>query len=175
MQHAQHTPRPWYKEPWPWILISLPLTAVIVGIYFLNVAIKTDDGLVVDDYYNKGKAINTELRRDKAAADLGITAQVMFAADGRTVTINTTSTKPLPDTLTLRIVHPAQDDFDAITEVHKSAGNQYTGSLPKGLAKANHWYVQLEDKANQWRVQSEWKPGDGPVAMLGRPKLEPVN
>ncbi|BBF84049.1 putative analog of CcoH [Aquitalea magnusonii] len=174
MQLSHHVSRPWYKEPWVWFLISFPLAAVIVGSFFITTAIRTDDGLVTDDYYNKGKAINMELRRDTAAAALGITAQVMLSSDGRSVTVNTTSKQALPDTLTLKLIHPAQDDYDVSTDLHKLAANQYSGSFNKELVKANHWYVQLEDKGNQWRVQAEWKPEQGPVVMLGQPKLEAV-
>ncbi len=172
MQLSSPVSRPWYKEPWVWFLISFPLAAVIVGSLYITTAIKTDDGLVTDDYYNKGKAINMELRRDTAAAAMGITAQVMFSSDGRSVTVNTTSKQVLPDVLTLKLIHPAQDDYDVAADLHKIAANQYSGSFGKELVKANHWYAQLEDKSNQWRVQAEWKPEQGPVVMLGKPKLE---
>ncbi|MBV8680353.1 MAG: FixH family protein [Aquitalea sp.] len=174
MQLSSHVSRPWFKEPWVWFLISFPLAAVVVGSFYIATAIKSDDGLVTDDYYNKGKAINMELRRDTAAATLGITAQVMLSSDGHSVTVNTTSNKVLPDTLLLRLIHPAQDAYDATADMHKIANNQYSGSFNKELVKANHWYVQLEDKGNQWRVQAEWKPEQGPVVMLGKPKLEKV-
>jgi len=174
MQLSSPVSRPWYKEPWVWFLISFPLAAVIVGSLYITTAIKTDDGLVTDDYYNKGKAINMELRRNTTAAAMGITAQVMFSSDGRSVTVNTTSTQALPDVLTLKLIHPAQDDYDVAADLHKIAANQYSGSFGKELVKANHWYAQLEDKGNQWRVQAEWKPEQGPVVMLGKPKLEAV-
>lgn len=174
MQLSSPVSRPWYKEPWVWFLISFPLAAVIVGSLYITTAIKTDDGLVTDDYYNKGKAINMELRRNTAAAAMGITAQVMFSSDGRSVTVNTTSKQALPDVLTLKLIHPAQDDYDVAADMHKIAANQYSGSFAKDLVKANHWYAQLEDRGNQWRVQAEWKPEQGPVVMLGKPKLEAV-
>jgi hypothetical protein len=175
MQLEPPISRPWYKEPWVWFLISFPLAAVIVGSCYITTALKTDDGLVTDDYYNKGKAINMELRRNTAAAALDITAQVMLSSDGHTVTVNTTSKQPLPDTLSLKLVHPAQDDYDVTADLRKLAANQYSGNFNKELVKANHWYVQLEDKGNQWRVQGEWKPEQGPVIMLGQPKLEAVD
>ena len=47
---------------------------------FLATAIRTDDGLVTDDYYKKGKAINMELRRDKQAFNMGLSAQLMVGS-----------------------------------------------------------------------------------------------
>ena len=48
----------WYAEPWVWLLIALPMTAVIGGMITIYLAVTTSDGLVVDDYYKRGKAIN---------------------------------------------------------------------------------------------------------------------
>ncbi|WP_047248945.1 FixH family protein [Chromobacterium subtsugae] len=174
MQHTAHPPRPWYREPWPWILFGIPLVSIIVGIGFLAAAIKSDDGLVTDDYYKKGKAINMELRRDKAAARMGLTAQLMLGSDGRSLRLVTSSKAPLPDTIALSMIHPAQDDYDLSAEMTLAGPNLYQGILPKTPVTANHWYIQLEDHAKTWRIQGEWKPGEGPMVQLGQPKLEPA-
>ncbi|OHX17116.1 nitrogen fixation protein FixH [Chromobacterium amazonense] len=175
MQHtAQHPARPWYKEPWPWILFGLPAVSVVVGIFFLMAAIKSDDGLVTDDYYKKGKAINMELRRDKAAAQMGLSAQLMLGSDGRSLRLVTASKVKLPDTLSLRMVHPAQDDFDQSAEMTMAGPNLYQGILAQPLVTANHWYVLVEDHDKKWRIQGEWKTAQGPMVQLGQPQLEPA-
>ncbi|UTH74884.1 FixH family protein [Chromobacterium sp. IIBBL 290-4] len=175
MQHtAHHPPRPWYREPWPWILFGIPLVSIIVGVFFLITAIRSDDGLVTDDYYKKGKAINMELRRDKVAAQMGLSGQLMFGNDGRSLRLITTSKAQLPDTLTLKMIHPAQDDFDQGAEMTLTGPNLYQGVLSKELVTANHWYVQVEDHDKKWRIVGEWKTAQGPMAQLGQPKLEPV-
>ena len=70
----KHAPaRPWYREPFVWLLIAIPLTAVIVGFVGLALAIRSDDGMVEDDYYRQGMAINRMLDRDKAAAAENLT------------------------------------------------------------------------------------------------------
>ncbi|MFC1740258.1 FixH family protein [Pseudomonadota bacterium] len=49
--------RPWYREPWPWVAIGIPLAAVIMGMTTLYLAIANPDYLVVDDQqYNEIKA-----------------------------------------------------------------------------------------------------------------------
>jgi len=42
-------PRPWYREPWPWVLIALPLTAVVGCMISLWLALSHPDLLVVDE------------------------------------------------------------------------------------------------------------------------------
>ncbi len=51
----------WYREPYVWLLIAIPACAVVAGFVTLALAIATDDGLVVDDYYWQGKQINRVL------------------------------------------------------------------------------------------------------------------
>ena len=68
--------RPWYREPWPWILMSVPATAVVAGIITLWLAVSSADGLVAEDYYKQGLAINRVIEREEAAQRLGLTASV---------------------------------------------------------------------------------------------------
>lgn len=164
--------RPWYKEPWVLGLMAGPAIVVVAGIITLRLAIVSDDGMVSDDYYKQGKEINMELRRDEAATRMGLTAQVLIAPDMRSVSVMTTSRQPLPDTLQLRLMHPASADLDQVVTLSASAPGQYRGALkPHG---ANHWYLRLEDAGNQWRIQGEWRPAEGQAVLLGTPKLETV-
>ena len=70
--------KPWYREPFVWLVILFPASAVIGGMITISLAISSDDGLVVDDYYKRGLEINRTLERDKAAARHGIQATLGF-------------------------------------------------------------------------------------------------
>lgn len=52
--------RPWYREPWPWVAIGIPATAVVASMFTLYLAITNPDYLVVEEeqYDN----IRSELR-----------------------------------------------------------------------------------------------------------------
>lgn len=76
---------PWYKQVWPWLLIALPLSVVIASIGTYFVALKGLDPVITKDYYKEGLAVNTDLTRDKKAADLGLVADVRI--DGQVVTL----------------------------------------------------------------------------------------
>jgi hypothetical protein len=41
--------RPWYREPWPWIIIGLLGTVIVASFITLWIAASNPDGLVVDD------------------------------------------------------------------------------------------------------------------------------
>src|SRR5688572_10359806 len=78
---TDHTAKPWFKEPWPWILMSGPAVVVVAGAFTIWLAFVSSDGLVADDYYKRGLAINQELQRDRVAAERSLTAE-MNASDG---------------------------------------------------------------------------------------------
>ncbi len=47
---------PWYRYKLVWMIIAIPAASVIAGINMIYLAVNTDDGLVVDDYYKEGMA-----------------------------------------------------------------------------------------------------------------------
>ncbi|MEM1410833.1 MAG: FixH family protein [Pseudomonadota bacterium] len=57
------TARPWYREPWPWIIIGLLGTVVVASLATFWIAASNPDGLVVDD------AEYQEIRRGLRAQD----------------------------------------------------------------------------------------------------------
>jgi len=73
--------RSWKREPWVWLLIAIPLSAVIMGVVMITLAVYTWSGLVVDDYYQQGKQINRVLERDRLAQQLGLAASLRIDAD----------------------------------------------------------------------------------------------
>ncbi len=46
---SEHAVRPWYQEPWPWIIIGLLGTVIVASFITLWIAASNPDGLVVDD------------------------------------------------------------------------------------------------------------------------------
>jgi hypothetical protein len=53
--------KPWYREPWPWILMSGPAVVVVAGVATAWIAFATADSLVAEDYYKRGLTINDRL------------------------------------------------------------------------------------------------------------------
>ena len=78
----RNEPKNWKQEPLVWLLIAIPFTAVVMGVVMMTLAIQSYSGLVVDDYYKKGKQINRVLARDRFAHELGLAAAVRLADDG---------------------------------------------------------------------------------------------
>ncbi len=151
--------RVWYREPLVWLIITFPLTAVIAGFFTLYLAIISKDGLVVDDYYQKGKEINKSLARDRAAAQHGLHASVHLDAAKQQVVVQLTiaNGQPLPDRLGIRWLHATRAGFDRTQLLSHSPDGRYRSAFPE-LAPG-HWYVQIE--AQDWRLQGSLRvPGE---------------
>lgn len=143
--------RAWYREPLVWMIIAIPLTAVVVGLTMLTIAIRTHDGLVVDDYYKKGKEINMSLARDHAAARRGLRGDGYLNAATQRVEVRLTAkvTGSLPDRLKVRWLHATRSGHDREQYLERGPTGQYAASFPE-LAPGR-WYVQVE--ALDWRLQ----------------------
>lgn len=142
-------PKPWYREPWPWFLMSLPAAAVIAGITTVWIAAKSADGLVVGDYYKAGLAINQTLARDEAARSLGLVATL--AGDGDTLTVSLEGRMTsYPNALTLTLAHPTRQGQDQLVQLAHVGNGLFRAAMP-ALADGK-WTLQLSDAAATWRL-----------------------
>ena len=146
---------PWYREPWPWIVFSIPAVAVIAGIVTLILAIVHRDGLVAEDYYKQGLAINRVLEREARAAQLGLGAQLMVA--DRNIRVRITGVQEFPASLVARFIHPTRAGEDQQFALAAMSPGLYQGRMPE-LADGR-WYVQLEDAQATWRLRGNWATG----------------
>lgn len=144
-----HAARPWYREPWPWFLMSLPAAAVVAGLATVWIAARSTDGLVVGDYYKAGLAINQTLARDEAARTLELQATLAIA-DGELTATLAGRIDAYPDALELTLAHPTRQGEDrTLTLVHAGKG-RYRAALP--LLHDGKWQLQLTDAAATWRL-----------------------
>lgn len=153
--------RPWYREPWPWFLMSLPAIAIVAGVVTLAIAIATEDGLVADDYYKQGLAVNQVLRRDARARELHLSASASLA--GAEVRVTLRGTKEMPPELRLRLVHPTRSGRDQAVALRAAEG-VYQGRMTSVNGQPR--LLVLEDAASTWRLTGSWNGRDG-AAELG--------
>lgn len=141
---------PWYKQRWPWLLMAPPLVAVIAGFYTLKLAIQSWDGLVSDDYYKEGLAIQQRIDRTAKAAELGLAAWVQWN-DGRlTLWFDPARLKiDPPHLITVRFVHPTQSGKDQQLNLVLDQGRYWA---PLVLPTMGRWHVVIEDESRQWRL-----------------------
>lgn len=152
----------WYREPFVWMLIFIPLSAVVGGLITLGLAISSDDGLVVDDYYWRGKQINRVLERDRWAAAHEIKADLVLDYERRVVTARLAAREAiqLPARIRLALLHATRAGFDQTLELNRTLDGSYHALLPTLVP--GHWYLQLE--SGDWRLLGSMRfPGDTEV------------
>ena len=144
--------KPWYKQPLVWLVIAFPSIAVVGGISLLILSINIDDGVVVDDYYKRGKEINRVLTRDRKAAELGIRGVSVYAADSKrfSVTLASNEGSDIDDSnIQLELLHATRGGMDVSIPLNKSETGLYQATLSQQLA-LGPWHVQIGNE--NWRV-----------------------
>lgn len=67
---AQAPARPWWREPYVWLVWSGPLAVVLACIVTGIVILRHPESIVDPDYYQHGLEINKTLREEASAAKL---------------------------------------------------------------------------------------------------------
>jgi len=160
------TKQKWYREPWPWALFGIPAATMIAGVITISLAIRSEDGLVADDYYKQGLAINQTLARDDSAKRLGLHASVSLE-DGRLLLyVICNPGVVLPSSLRMHWAHPTHSGSDQVLILNKD-GDRYAIALPQ--MPAGRWNVSVEDLQGDWRIV-----GSLPMPFSGRLEISAV-
>ncbi len=149
MAVSQSTPGNWKREPLVWLIIAIPLSAVIMGVVMITLAIQSYSGLVVDDYYKKGKQINRVLARDKFAYELGLAAGFKLEADGSIAIHFAPGVQIIPaDKIMLELIHATMPGLDQKLIMQRDETRLLTGKI--NLPGKGRWnlYLQTAD----WRL-----------------------
>lgn len=142
--------KPWYKQIWPWLLISLPVFSVLKAVHTVYIMNQQSPDLVVDDYYAEGKAINQNLSLYREAAARNLHANVLLAGNKAVLTFKANNV--LDKQLTLDFVHNtiASKDFTVIAE--RSGESMYIAELP--VTPTGKWSLVVHDGATQWKLRA---------------------
>ncbi len=141
--------RNWKREPLVWMLIAIPFSAVIMGAVMIVLAIQSYSGLVVDDYYKKGKQINRVLARDRFAHELGLAAGFKLDSAGKIEIRFDPEVRIVPDgTIQLKLVHATMPGLDQELQLTRLDTHLLGGELQ--LPGNGRWNLILQTE--DWRM-----------------------
>ena len=145
--------RPWFKQPWLWFVLSIPIASVILSSIMVSVAVVGRDSLVSDNYYKDGMAINQTIEQDQLANALGL--KPILNINGTEVKLELMSTSDVPAQafLTLKLLHPTVSDKDIILKLLPSGNGLYLGNPPHAVEGRR--YIDLYAFDNSWRLREE--------------------
>jgi hypothetical protein len=140
----------WYKQFWPWFLIAIPFTSMILSLSMLRFAFTGEDSMVVDDYYKQGKGININLQKIEKARSLNLKTQLLVSENS--VELNFTDGElASAAALNLHFYHVTQEDKDTSITLIKDANGTYRGLIETNLT--GKWQVSLQPYDEKWKIQ----------------------
>jgi uncharacterized protein len=144
---AERPSRRWYREPWPWLLMAGPFVVVGASLVSAWIAVRSDDGVVADDYYKQGLSINRKLQRADVGPVRPLGATITVTARGE-VRVLIEGLVDAPKDLRLKLVRPNSATGNAIVILRPGPDGEYIGMLPERTP--GRWIVTLE--SGTWRL-----------------------
>ena len=155
---------PWFKQFWPWFLISIPLITICYCALMIYMAITTENSLVSDNYYKDGLAINQSLSLDQKAKDLHLNAELHFFDSARVSLKLSGNLADTPSFLTLKLLHPTLDGQDIEIKLLPEPSGIFSTLLENPLQ--GKWYIDVISQDATWRLKGEGAfPSSSPVRL----------
>jgi hypothetical protein len=149
---------PWWRHRWPWLLMAGPALVLVAGSYTSYLAYSRQDALVVGDYYKQGKAINQDLRRDRAASALGLNVALHYDAGAGTLAgriVSLAGAAAPAGTLELHLAHATQPEKDIRLTLYPDTEGNFKVPLP--MLERSRWTVLVENASREWRLEGHWE------------------
>ena len=158
--------RRWYREPWPWFLMAGPFVVIVASLASAWMAVKSDDGVVAQDYYKQGLLINQRLKHAAPDPERRLGAMITVAAGGEVRVHMEGLAEGLadaPPSLRLKLAHPAMGSHPESVTLKRGVDGDYVGALPEQTP--GRWIVTLE--ADGWRLPTTTVAGHLSEIRLG--------
>lgn len=139
---------PWYRIPYVWLVIFFPVLAVVGGIITVVLAINTDDGLVVDDYYKKGLEINKDLARDRMAEQFELRIGMQVEKQTFTISLDGNNQFSPPGKIRVTFFRKTSGGDDKFMLLKRDTDGRYRGALPELMN--GYWEILIE--GDGWRL-----------------------
>lgn len=151
------------REPMVWLLIALPLAAIIGSIWLV---VESSRGgsidVVADDVQRTGQIQTSDTSPDLLAANMRLGA--VFQYEGDSVHVFPAGGEfPRHDPLQLMLLHPQEKSGDTVLVLTPDETGWH-GTLT--VDPGHDWQVILSDKAVSWRIRGRLPKGQR-AAHLG--------
>lgn len=155
------------RNPMVWLMIGLPLAAVVAGIATLVIAIRSGGSDAIPEDVRRTAQIQTvELGADEAAAQRKLSA-VFSVDEGRVAVLVATGEFDRSKPLTLLLQHPIEAAKDVTLTLQPDARGW---SAEHALDASHDWRLRLNDAGETWRLRGRLPAGQR--GTLLRPSLE---
>lgn len=151
------TPKPWYKQFYPWMIIAIPFLTVVGCIITITLAITSPNALVKDNYYKEGLAFNQDKQRLSQAATLNMEGFLRGDRNKLSLTLKG-DLQQWPETLELLVSHATREDLDRHVVLNKVAPGQYVSDWSQ--LRDGAWYYHLMPADQTWELRDRFIVSD---------------
>lgn len=142
--------RAWFREPMVWLIIALPLSAVVAGIITLMIAIRSGSTDAVPDVVKRTAQIQeSDMDADRHAIELGLRGELVLDPQSGAITVRLLGLTTPDNTLTLKLLHAGRASADQ--EIRLIRGNDAWLGRAEGLA-GQVWNVEVVGEKAAWRL-----------------------
>lgn len=152
MNRTLHDKSPWWKERMVWLIIALPLSAVVAGIATVFIAAHNPDDMVKAEYVKEGLAVDAPRTSLDKAASMGLKATL--TNHGGLLSLHVTGRTVLPQTLILTLVHPTQAKLDQQIPMTFAGQGTYQARIDLTGQGKRHLTLMPPDKS--WQMVGVW-------------------
>ena len=148
------------REPMVWLVIALPLAAVIASLWLVMLSLRGGSiDAVIDDVQRTGQIQTTDLGPDARAAELRLSA-VLQSENGMLRVFPASGEFRLDAPLQLKLLHPHEQDAD---EVLTLAPDELGWKVEYTADPGHDWNLQLADgdatTEGEWRLRGRLPRG----------------
>ncbi|WP_108124837.1 FixH family protein [Saccharospirillum mangrovi] len=166
---AKQTGKRWFQEFWVWFMLA-PLIAVVAAwAWFIPVAIRTNDGAILDNYYEDGLSVIERNTQSQWAAEQHLSAQLQTLGERVQLRLDG-QLKERPDTLKLTYAFPTRASWDVSVELTRQPDGRYLGTLSEAVSERRQLILEPVGVAEPWRLHGEAVLPDRSIIRL-QPRL----
>ncbi|MGY6553349.1 MAG: FixH family protein [Wenzhouxiangella sp.] len=164
----QETPaNPWYKEPWPFILMSITGLGVVAGTTLAVIGFSNPPEIVSGQFGSLAKFVTEDTARVDQARALGLSGRLALDGDEVVLILSALDAASLPEQLMVQFQHPATSAGDSVALVSRAAGGEYRGSYAVPPHARAH--VSVTDLSQSWTLAGRLDAGASIAVEARRP------
>lgn len=157
--------KPWYKEPWPFILVGITGLGVVAGTTLAVIGFSNPPEIVRGEFGSLAKFLVDNPARIEQARQLGLAGRLALEGDAIRFELSADASYVLPEQLMVQFQHPASSAGDMVALLSHQGNGEYRGSYdtpPHARA-----YVMVTDLGQTWSLGGRLAAGTS-IAMEAR-------